>query len=58
MQYLILYTEQGIKKSFYTNWFIPENHLNTEYDMVVFDLVNHKYMVSLDEWLDIEEDHL
>jgi hypothetical protein len=58
MQYLVTYTENGIQKAFYTNWFDIENNFNSEVGMVVFDLSNHKYMVNSLGWTDIEEDHL
>jgi hypothetical protein len=58
MQYLVTYTENGIKKAFYTNWFDVENNFNSEVGMVVFDLINHKYMVNSLGWSDIDEDHL
>jgi hypothetical protein len=56
--YLITYTENGTQKAFYTNWFDPENNFNADVGMIVFDLVNHKYMVNSLGWTDIEEDHL
>ena len=46
MKYLVTYIENGIQKAFYTNWFDVENNFNSEVGMVVFDLVNHKYMVN------------
>lgn len=58
MQYLIIYLEKGTQKAFYTNWFDVENNFNSEVGMVVFDLINHKYMVSSLGWSDIDEDHL
>ena len=58
MRYLVTYTENGIQKTFYTNWFDIENNFNSEVGMVVFDLINHKYMVNSLGWTDIEEDHL
>jgi len=58
MMYLITYTENGTQKAFYTNWFDPENNFNADVGMIVFDLVNHKYMVNSLGWTDIEEDHL
>jgi len=58
MNYLVTYIENGIQKAFYTNWFDVENNFNSEVGMVVFDLVNHKYMVNSLGWSDIEEDHL
>lgn len=58
MKYLVTYIEKGTQKAFYTNWFNVENNFNSEVGMVVFDLVNHKYMVNSLGWTDIEEDHL
>lgn len=58
MRYLVTYIENGLQKAFYTNWFDVENNFNSEAGMVVFDLVNHKYMVNSLGWSDIEEDHL
>lgn len=58
MKYLVTYIENGIQKAFYTNWFYVENNFNSEVGMVVFDLVNHKYMVNSLGWSDIDEDHL
>lgn len=58
MKYLVTYIETGIQKAFYTNWFDVENNFNSEVGMVVFDLVNHKYMVNSLGWSDIDEDHL
>lgn len=58
MKYLVIYIENGIQKAFYTNWFDVENNFNSEVGMVVFDLVNHKYMVNCLGWSDIDEDHL
>lgn len=58
MKYLVIYTENGLRKAFYTNWFNVENNFNSEVEMIVFDLVNHKYIVNNLEWSDIEEDHL
>jgi hypothetical protein len=58
MKYLVTYIENGIQKAFYTNWFDVENNFNSEVGMVVFDLVNHKYMVNSLVWSDIDEDHL
>jgi hypothetical protein len=58
MKYLVTYTENGTQKAFYTNWFDVENNFNPDVGMVVFDLINHKYMVNSLAWNDIEEDHL
>ena len=58
MRYLLTYSENGTQKAFYTHWFDPENNFNSEVGMIVFDLVNHKYMVNSLGWVDIEEDHL
>ena len=58
MKYLVTYIENGIQKAFYTNLFDVENNFNSEVGMVVFDLVNHKYMVNSLGWTDIEDDHL
>lgn len=58
MKYLVTYIENGMKKAFYTNWFDFENNFNPEAGMVVFDLVNHKYIVNSLGWNDIDEDHL
>jgi hypothetical protein len=58
MKYLVTYIENGTQKAFYTNWFDVENSFNSDVGMVVFDLVNHKYMVNSLGWSDIDEDHL
>lgn len=58
MRYLVTYTENGLQKAFYTEWFDEDNHFNPEVGMVVFDLVNHKYLVNTLGWTDIEFDHL
>lgn len=58
MKYLVTYIENGTQQAFYTNWFDVENNFNSEVGMVVFDLVNHKYMVNTLGWSDIDEDHL
>lgn len=58
MKYLLTYIENGTQKAFYTNWFDVENNFNSDVGMVVFDLVNHKYMVNSLGWSDIDEDHL
>lgn len=58
MQYLVTYTENGVQKAFYTNWFDVENNFNSEVGMIVFDLLNHKYIVNSLGWVNIEEDHL
>jgi len=58
MQYLVTYTENGLRKSFYTKWFDIENNFNSETGMIVFDLINHKYMVNSMGWTDIEFDNL
>ena len=58
MRYLVTYIENGMQKAFYTNWFDPDNNFNSEVGMVVFDLVNHKYMVNGLTWINIDEDSL
>jgi len=58
MRYLILYTEKGLQKAFFTEWFDVENNFNSELNMVVFDLLNHKYLVNSLGWSDIDFDHL
>ena len=58
MQYLVTYIENGLQKSFYTKWFDIENNFNSEVGMIVFDLINHKYMVNSLGWTDIEFDNL
>ncbi len=58
MNYLVTYIDNGTQKAFYTNWFDVENNFNPQVGMVVFDLINHKYMVSSLGWIDVEEDHL
>jgi hypothetical protein len=58
MKYLVTYIENGIQKAFYTNWFDFENNFNSEVGMIVFDLINHKYVVNSLGWSDIDEDHL
>lgn len=47
MKYLVTYIDGELRKAFYTNWFDVENNFNTELGMIVFDLVNHKYMVMV-----------
>ena len=58
MKYLVTYIDNGIQKAFYTNWFDIENNFNSAAGMVVFDLINHKYMVNSLGWTDIGKDHL
>jgi hypothetical protein len=58
MRYLITYTEEGIQKAFYTEWFDIENNFNADVGMIVFDLAKNKYLTSNLVWLDIEFDHL
>lgn len=58
MKYLITYIDNGVQKAFYTNWFDVENNFNPDVGMVVFDLINDKYMVNTLGWNDILEDHL
>lgn len=58
MKYLVTFIEDGIQKSFYTNYFDIENNFNSEVKMVVFDLTNHKFMVDSLGWVDIDEDYL
>jgi hypothetical protein len=58
MQYLVTYIDNGMQQAFYTNWFDVENNFNPDNGMVVFDLINHKYMVNKISWLHIKEDHL
>jgi len=58
MRYLVTYVENGLQKAFYTNWFDVNNNFNTEVEMIVFDLIAHKYMINGLGWADIEEDHL
>lgn len=58
MQYLVTYTKNGLQHCFYTKWFDPENNFDSEVGMIVFDLVNHKYMVNSLGWTDIEFDNL
>lgn len=58
MKYLVTYIENGMQKAFYTNWFDVENNFNSGVGMVVFDLVNHKYMVNSLGWVDIDEDQI
>lgn len=58
MRYLVTYSENGLRKAFYTDWFDVDNNFNSEVDMIVFDLARHKYMVNSVGWTDIEEDHL
>ena len=58
MQYLVTGVEDGKQFAFYTDWFDKENHFNPDLQMVVFDLINHKFMCNSLGWTDIEEDHL
>ena len=55
MRYLI--TSEFLSP-FLTQWFEPENHFNPYLDMVVYDLVEHKYTKDGVTWLEINEDHL
>ena len=57
-QYLVTYSENGTLQAFYTHWFDVENNFDPDKGMIVFDLLNHKYMVNTLGWADIEEDHL
>lgn len=60
MRYLVTYTDMdnGTQHAFYTNWFDVENNYNADCGMMVFDLVNHKYMVNSLNWNDIKDDNL
>ena len=58
MQYLVTFIDNGIQQAFYTHWFDVENNFNPDVGMIVFDLINHKYIVNSLEWIDIPEDHL
>ncbi len=55
MNYLI-FTDSH--EPFYTNWFSAENHFNKDDNMVVFNLLSHKYTTDGVTWYDIKEDHL
>lgn len=57
-RYLVTYSEEGIKKCFYTHWFEPENNFNKELDMVVIDLVKNQFTNNGVDWQNIEEDNL
>lgn len=56
MRYLI--TTKKTYSPFLTKWFEPENHFNSDLDMVVYDLVENKYTTDGKKWHDIEVDHL
>lgn len=58
MRYLITYTENGLQKAFYTNWFDPENNFNADLNMIVFNLSANKFTTDGYLWLKIDEDHL
>ena len=55
MKYLVTHIERGMQEAFYTDWFDVENNFNSGVGMVVFDLVNHKYMVNSLGWIDIDK---
>lgn len=55
MTYLIV---TAYYEPFYTNWFDAENHFRQDIDMVVFNLLSHKYTTNGKDWLDIKQDHL
>jgi len=57
-QYLVTYTENGKPHEFYTHWFDVKNIFVSDKKVVVYDLLNHKYMVNSLGWADIDEDHL
>lgn len=58
MQYLITYDKDDTRRSFYSDYFEFETHFADGFQMVVYDLVNHKYIDYRGEWLDIEYNHL
>ena len=55
MRYLIT-TKENLP--FFTKWFEPENHFNPEINMIVYDLIEMKFMHDGQNWHDIEIDHL
>jgi hypothetical protein len=55
MNYLIVTNNN---EPFYTNWFDPENHFIKDVEMVVFNLLTHKYTTNGKDWYDIMQDHL
>jgi hypothetical protein len=57
-RYLVTYTENGLRKAFYTYYFDIENNFNPDVEMIVFDIINHKYLVNSLGWTDIEFDNL
>jgi hypothetical protein len=58
MQFLITYKIKWENKSFYSDYFDFKNDFNPSVNMIVYDLVNHKYMDYRGEWLDVEYNHL
>ena len=56
MRYLI--TTNNVNSPFLTRWFEPENHFNSEIEMIVYDLVEKKFTTDGKNWCDIEIDHL
>lgn len=54
MNYLIFTDSHS---PFYTNWFNLEN-FDRDDNMVVFNLLSHKYTTDGKTWYDIKQDHL
>lgn len=55
MNYLIFTDSHS---PFYTNWFDVENHFNRDDNMIVVNLLTHKYTTDGRTWYDIAQDHL
>lgn len=55
MNYLIVTNSH---EPFYTNWFSPENNWIDGCEMIVFNLLTHKWTSNGKDWHDITQDHL
>ena len=55
MRYLVT---TNVINPFLTNYFDPENHFNSEIEMVVYDLYLNKYTTDGKNWYELEIDHL
>ena len=56
MRYLITTIEAYAP--FLTKWFEPEQHFNSDLEMVVYDLELNKYTTDGETWHDLQVDHL
>lgn len=54
MNYLITYEDSGLQLAYYTKNFNVEKDYVFDCGMIVFDLINHKYMVNSLGWTNIQ----